>query len=44
MLNTIGVDIKKLELVEKILLLEKETECEMILQAIVELKKEIDGK
>ncbi|MCU5599126.1 hypothetical protein [Bacillus wiedmannii] len=44
MLNTVGVDIKKLELVEKILLLEKETECEIILQAIVELKKEIDGK
>ncbi|WP_265176841.1 hypothetical protein [Bacillus mycoides] len=44
MLNTVGIDIKKLELVEKILLLEKETECEMILQAIVELKKEIDGK
>ncbi|HHK5536800.1 TPA: hypothetical protein ACQUHH_005342 [Bacillus mobilis] len=44
MLNTVWVDIKKLELVEKILLLEKETECEMVLQAIVELKKEIDGK
>ncbi|WP_264540157.1 hypothetical protein [Bacillus thuringiensis] len=44
MLKTVGVDVKKLELIEKILLLEKETECETILKAIEELKKEIDGK
>ncbi|EOO28925.1 hypothetical protein IIU_05606 [Bacillus cereus VD133] len=44
MLKTIGVDVKKLELIEKILLLEKETECEAILKAISEVKKEIDGK
>lgn len=44
MLKTVGVDVKKLELIEKILLLEKETDCEAILKAIREVKKEIDGK
>ncbi len=38
------VDGKKLEVNETNLILEKETECEVILQAIGELKKEIDGK
>ncbi|MGR5900841.1 hypothetical protein ACT7C8_29435 [Bacillus cereus] len=41
MLNTVEVDVKKLELIEKILLLEKETECKVILQAIGELKKRL---
>ncbi|WP_257209147.1 hypothetical protein [Bacillus toyonensis] len=43
-METIRLDVEKLELIEKILLLEKETECEIVLQAIAEFKKEIDGK
>ncbi|WP_255257034.1 hypothetical protein [Bacillus toyonensis] len=44
MLKTIEVDVKTMDLIEKVLLLEKETDCEAILKAIREVKKEIDGK
>ncbi|WP_255259463.1 hypothetical protein [Bacillus toyonensis] len=44
MLKTIEGDVKTMDLIEKVLLLEKETDCEAILKAIREVKKEIDGK
>lgn len=44
MLKPVEVDVKTMELIEKILLLEKETDCEAILKAIREVKKEIDGE
>ncbi|WP_353054587.1 hypothetical protein [Bacillus thuringiensis] len=44
MLKPIELDVKTMELIEKILLLEKETDCKVILKAIREVKKEIDGK
>lgn len=44
MLKPVEVDVKTMEVIEKILLLEKEIDCEAILKAIREVKKEIDGE